>query len=163
MADDEVNRPDITIENDIATWQIRTEGPILGTYAGTFKFRCYLTPSQTVAANRERREMLGENAILANDTDKFYALALTQLKYRIISGPPFWDANKDVNGYSGDIPDQEVLTMVLNAAVDAEGKFKQQLNKKKLDAVEKAKKAAEQILQQGKDDESQTEKNSDQP
>lgn len=163
MADENTqfaNRDDITIKNEVATWIIKAEGKILGTYSGVFEFRCFLTPSQHLAAGRERRDLLGKNAILADNDENFYAYALTQLKYRVISAPPFWDSSKKIGEYSGDIPDMEVLSEILDAAISSEVMYKNQLNERKRSAIERAKQAAEKILQQrDKSDEDKTEEN----
>lgn len=156
------DRSDIVIENSMATWTLKADGPVNGTYMGTFKFKCYLLPSETVAAGRERRELLGENAILASEKERFYAFALPQLKYRVVSAPPFW--NETPGSYGGDIPDENVMGIILDAALDAERKFKHDLEKRKTDAIDKAKKAAEKILGQQKTDKSddgETEESSD--
>lgn len=165
MADEEkyVDRTDIVIENHTATWDLKAEGAINGTYMGTFKFKCYLTPSETIAAGRERRSLLGDNAILATQKESFYAYALPQLKYRVISGPPFWEAK--TGQYSGDIADAEVMGMILDAALGAELKFNNEIKKRKTDAIERAKKAAEQMLskQKVKSDDGPPEESSDLP
>lgn len=140
------DRADIVIENDIAIWNFRTEGLINGTYAGTFKFRCFLTPSKKIAAGREYRDLLGPHGIQADKYEAFLAYALTQLRYRIISAPPFWNPSIQDGSIAGDIPDEEVLTAILDAAVGAELKYRHMLKKRKEDAIQKAKVAAERIL-----------------
>ena len=149
-----LSREDIVIEGSTATWEMRLEGEIHGTYTGTFRFRCFLTPTQRIAAGREHRELLGSNAALADTHDFNVAFSLTQLKYRILSAPPFWSSTLQANGMSGDIPDENIIDVVLQAAVDAELKYKAQLKKKKVDAIERAKKAAESLLRLRDEDES---------
>lgn len=144
MAD--IERSDIIIEGNQATWEMNAVGDINGTYIGTFKFKCYLTPTQRLAASREYRALLGENPTLALAHDDNLAYALTQLKYRIISAPPFWTGTLNNNGMAGDLPDEAIISTVLDAATDAELKYKQQLKKKKSEALEKAKNAAERLL-----------------
>lgn len=154
MAD---TRPDIIIEGTTASWSINLEGEVSGTYTGTFRFRCVLSPTQKIAANREMRALLGEHPLLTPEHESFLAYSLSQLKYRIISAPPFW--NSGDNGYGGDIPDENVLTEILNAAIGAEVKYREQINQRKLDALERAKAAAERILNQHlADDEVEEEK-----
>lgn len=162
MAENDQNdRADIVIENEVATWNLNAEGPVLGSYKGEFKFRCYLTPTQQLAVSRERRDLLGVNAVLATEDDQLLALTLANLKYRVISGPPFWESSTQQNGYVGDIPDLNVLTLILDAALSAEVKFKQEINKRKTQALERAKKAAEKILKtrDGNDGESEENRN----
>lgn len=140
MADE---RHDITIDGTTASWDMRLEGDIAGTYAGTFKFRCYLTPMQKIAANREMRELLGAQMTMAAEHEANLAFALTQLKHRVISAPPFWGTGGSL---SGDIPDTNVILSVLDAAFAAELKYGESLKQKKLDAIERAKKSAEAML-----------------
>jgi hypothetical protein len=139
-------RQDILIEGNVATWDIRLEGDIQGSYTGTFKFRCFLTPTQRLAAGREHRELLGSYPTLATAHDDNLAFSLSQLKHRVISAPPFWTSTVQLNGATGDIPDDNVIDAVLEAAVAAELKYKAQLKQKKTDAIERAKRAAMSIL-----------------
>lgn len=134
---------DILLDGNTATWEMRLEGDISGTYTGTFKFRCYLTPMQKIAANREMRELLGSHMTMAAEHEANLAFALTQLKHRVISAPPFWGASGVI---PGDIPDSNVVIAVLDAAIAAELKYVEQLKQKKLDSIDRAKAAAEQIL-----------------
>lgn len=141
---------EIIIDGNIATWDMRTEGPISGTYAGTFKFRCFLTPIQKIAANREMRELLGPQMTMAPEHEANLAFALTQLKHRIVSAPPFWGTNGVLQG---DIPDSNVILTILDAAIASELKYMDHLKSKKLDAISRAKKAAEQMLNDDFEDE----------
>ena len=122
------------------------EGDIQGTYMGTFKFRCFLTPTQRLAAGREYRELLGANPSLATSHDDNLAFNISQLKQRVISAPPFWNATTQINNAQGDIPDLNVIDAILEAAVASELKYKEQLKTKKAESIEKAKKAAERFL-----------------
>lgn len=148
-----VPRSDVSIEGNQAKWQIAAVGEIQGTYAGEFIFRCYLSPSQQIAANREYREMLGVNPTMAGEHETFLAYALSQLKYRIISAPPFWTSTAQINGFNGDLPDEDIITQILDAAIHAQLKFKHEINKRKMDLIEKARKAAEKMLDGRNDDE----------
>lgn len=153
-----LNRNDILIEGNTATWEVRLDGDIQGTYTGSFKFRCYLTPTQRLAASREHRELLGEHPTFATTHDDNLAFSLSQLKYRVISAPPFWGSS----GISGDIPDSNVIDAVLEAAIAAELKYKAQLKQKKNDAIERAKRAAESLLKlRDQDNEGKDQKDDD--
>lgn len=143
MAED---RNDIKIDGTVATWEINTTGSINGTYIGTFRFRCFLTPLQQIAAGREERELIGVNMSLAPEHEKFLAFALTQLKYRVISSPPFWASANPNGNMSGDIPDEEVINMILSAAIDSEAKYKNELKSRKEEAIKRAKTASEAIV-----------------
>lgn len=150
-----LERSDIIIEGNTATWDMRIEGDINGTYAGAFRFKCYLSPLQQIAADRERRELLGSQPLYASEHESFLAYALTQLKYRIVTAPPFW-ASANPATLAGDIADENVLAAILDAALGAEMKYKSQLKKKKLDAVNRAK-VATQAAMEGDDGEDENE------
>lgn len=148
-----VPRADITIEGHQAKFNLAAHGAINGTYAGEFTFRCFLSPTQQIAANRMYREMLGTNPTLAGEHETFLAYALSQLKYRVLSAPPFWTATEQINGIAGDILDEEIITQVLDAAVHAQLKYKHELEKKKMELIERARQQAEKILNNQEDDE----------
>lgn len=153
-----LERNDIIIEGNTATWDMRLEGNINGTYSGAFRFKCYISPLQQIAADRERRELLGPQPFAAGEHESLLAYALTQLKYRIISAPPFWESQNPAT-LSGDIADENVITAVLDAALGAEMKYKSQLKKKKLDAISRAKSATEKLMadEEANEDEDESE------
>jgi len=144
MADEQKERSDLILQGATATWEMNIDGNVNGTYRGTFKFKCYLTPTETLAAGRAYRELLGANPAFAPDHESFLAYALTQLKYRVLEAPPFWTTSKE-GPFNGDLADENVISEVLLAATDAEIKYKAQLNQRKKDALERAIKAAEKI------------------
>lgn len=154
-----VQRTDITIQGTQASWQIQAEGLINGLYTGLFTFRCFLTPTQVIAANRERREILGANHNGAEDIDSELAFCLTQLRQRILTAPPFWTTPAQTSGMPGDIPDIEIIFEVLNAAMDAEKMYQEQTAQRKRDAAERAKKAAERFLKQQASETSEEDEN----
>jgi hypothetical protein len=138
------NRSDIIITANQAVWEFRIDGDYSGTFTGTFKFRCYLTPTQRIAVGREQRELLGSIANLAADDESTFAMMLTHLKYRVLEAPPFWSANTGF-GYAGDLLDENVLTQVFVTALDAELKYKAILIDRKEQAIAKVKAGAEEI------------------
>jgi len=141
---------DITIEGSIATWQMPiTEGEVLGTYSGSWRFKCYLTPTEQLQAGRQYRELLGPNAGLANDTESNLSFALVQLKHRVISAPPFWTSASQNSGMAGDIPDLNIIALVLDKAIQAEQLFKERIAKERELLLEKSIKKAEEIQQKG--------------
>jgi hypothetical protein len=156
----EEERTDIVIEGNTATWEIRLDGDINGTYMGQFRFKCFLSPTQKLAASREYRQLLGENPTLALTHEDNLAYALSQLKHRVISAPPFWTSTAQQSGMSGDIPDENVIMAVLDAAIGSELKYMTHLKKKKEEAIGRAKKAAERIIEQ-RDEENASEGESD--
>ncbi len=135
---------DIRIDGNVATWELNKVGAINGTYIGTFKFRCYLTPMQKIAAGKEERDLLGSNIALAPEHERFMAYSLTQLKYRIIQSPPFW-TSANTSSMEGDLPDEEIISEILDAAISAEIQYKKELKEKKEKAIERAKSSAEAI------------------
>lgn len=159
MAEEKV-RNDIILEGNKATWTINSIGTIQGTYIGTFVFKCFLTPVEQIKANRDFRELMGPNPIAAPEHESFLAYALTQLKYRIISAPPFWNSARNEN-MVGDIPDEGIITDILGAATDAEVKYKKQLKQAKKDAVmgarvafeDEIKRQDEELAEEGEEEE----------
>lgn len=149
MADEKTLESEIVIDGTTATWQMKLDGDVNGTYSGTFKFRCTMSPTQRIAAGREMRELLGPQALLATDNESNLAFALTQLKHRVLEAPPFW---KTGGQYDGDILDSNIIMAVLDAAVTAEVKYIKSLKEKKLSAIERAKAAAERALSATTDD-----------
>jgi hypothetical protein len=155
-----LQRSDIIVEGNTATWSMRLEGDIHGTYVGAFRFKCYLSPLQQIAADRERRELLGPQPFAASEHESFLAYALTQLKYRIISAPPFW-ASQNPAELAGDIADENIIGAVLDAALGAEMKYKSQLKQKKLEAIERSKAAVERMMEDPEEDEGDDEEQDD--
>ena len=121
---------DIVLNGSTATWTLLpTQGEVLGTYAGTFQFKCYLTPIQTLEAGREFRSFLGSFSGQATETESNISFALSQLKFRVISAPPFWESTKPETGYAGNIPDLNILSTILDASIRAEDMFKEKVAK----------------------------------
>lgn len=147
--EESLNRTDIVIEGSTATWNLRLDGPIKGTYVGAFRFKCFLHPLQKIASSREFREIMGPTPSFANEEESFLAYALTQLKYRIVNAPPFWKSENPA-AMDGDIADENIIAAVLDAALVSELKYKTQIKKRKLDAVSRAKGATEQLMEETK-------------
>jgi len=141
-----LKRKDITIEGSTATWELAAQGDIMGLYTGQFKFRCYLTPTQKLAAGRLYRTLLGDHPTTALTHEDNMSFTLAQLKYRVISGPPFWESAIGLDGIVGDIPDEKILDIIFEAAVASELKYLATLQQKKTELIEKAKKSAEKLL-----------------
>lgn len=136
--EEKVKESDITLENDVATWDLLYHGAIAGSYMGTFKFRCFMTPMQLLEADRDYRELLGTNASFAATEADNVAYCLAQLKQRIIESPPFW---KEGGGRfpGGALKDLEILNLVLEAAVQAEVKYRKALTQRHEDAINRMK------------------------
>lgn len=149
-----LKRSDITINGNLATYSFRHEGSILGTYTGQFVFKCFLLPSERLSASKDRRALLGEFGVLASELDKNLALALTDLKYRIVSAPPFWFSNS----IGGNIPDTDLIFNVFDAAMDSQEMFKELKNQEKLRLLESSQKAADAILAKKQEEKKHEEK-----
>lgn len=133
---------DLTVNPDgTAIFTINEEGAIQGNYRGNFSLRCYLNPLDTLAAGRQFRELLGQFGADAGEQDRYLAFCTAQLAKRVIKGPPWWNADNQ----SGNIPDLNVLSTILDRALTAESAFKQRLAKMKEEALEKAQKAAQAL------------------
>lgn len=150
-----LKRKDITIDGSTATWELAASGDILGLYSGQFKFKCYLTPTEKLAAGRLYRMLLGDHPTTALNHEDNLSFTLAQLKYRVISGPPFWQSAIGLDGIVGDIPDEKVLDIIFEGAIASELKYLATLQQKKAELIEKAKKSAEKIL--NSDEEEDTE------
>jgi hypothetical protein len=133
---------DLTLAQDgTALFTINEEGPIQGNYRGVFQLRCYLNPLDSLAAGRQFRTLLGEFGDSAGEQDRYTAFCTSQLAYRVIKGPPWWTANNQ----TGNIPDLNVLSILLDRCLTAEAAYKQHLVKRKEEALEKASKAAQAL------------------
>lgn len=134
---------DLILNHDnTATWTFKEEGEILGTYAGTFVFKCFLNPLEILSAGRLQRELLGDAPQPRDDepqqlkTERFLAFTLAQLQKRIVKAPPFWGSALEM---AGNLPDIDFLSMVLVKALDAETLYKAKLAEKRSQAQEAAK------------------------
>lgn len=148
---DTVDENDISIDaQGVATWEMNTTAPINGTYQGVFKLRTGITPMQEIEADRDYRELLGKNTELISSHIENLAYALTQLKQRVISGPPFWFDG--ISKFPGSqVRDKEIIEKVFEASVVAETKYRKMLQEKHKLSVEKLAKAIEMREQQEKE------------
>jgi hypothetical protein len=136
-----VDEKDILLDsNGIATWEINMTAPIGGTYQGVFQFRTVLSPIQQIEADRDYRDLVGNNASLMTTHIDNLAYTLAQLRQRVIKYPPFWDDG--YNRFKGShIRDEEILQAVYEAAVMAEVKFRKQIKEKHKESIERLKAA----------------------
>lgn len=141
-----MNKNDIVLNNSTATWVLPpTQGELGGTYTGRFVFRCFLDPLQDLKAGREFRELLGSLAIQATEKETNLAFALTQLKHRIISSPPFWSSTAPDSGIEGNIGDINIIALVLEAAMVSEELFKEKVKLERDFSLERSIKLAEEL------------------
>jgi hypothetical protein len=156
-----LKRDDIHIEGNTARWNINCEGPILGSYRGTFHFAAFLSPSQILAVGRLYRELLGPNSATSLAREDNLSQILSQLKYRVLAPyPPFWSTYVSEEGLMGDIPDTNVLSIIFDASLDSQLKYMAILEDKKDKALKKAKQAGESIIEE-KDEDLEIEKELD--
>jgi hypothetical protein len=139
---------EITITGNVAKWTLPpTQGEMLGTYTGHFEFKTYLTPTQMLEAGREYRSLLGNLPEYASEKEKNISFALVELKYRVIKAPPFWTATLQESGYAGNIPDLNIIVMVLEKAMVAESMFQEKLQKERDSLLDRTIKSAEQLAE----------------
>jgi hypothetical protein len=139
---------DIILNGSTATWQMpRTEGDLGGTYIGTFQFRCFLDPMRQLQAGKEYRSLLGDLAAQATEDEGRLAFALIQLKYRVLSCPPFWSSTVQESSIQGNIGDLNVISLVFNAAFLAETLYKEKIAKEREAILNRSIKVAEDLLQ----------------
>lgn len=113
----------IVITGPEATFSIKTTGSSTGdSYSGLFKVSTILGPFDHINANKLQRQLLGEHSIVADDLSRQYAFMLSQLHYRIISGPLWWKSALIVDG--AHIKDENVLIEILNNALEAEETYR---------------------------------------
>lgn len=145
---------DIILEGNVAIWRMQpVQGDLGGTYTGTFKFRTFLDPLRQLQAGKEFREYLGAQASQAPDSEANLAFALTQLKFRVISAPPFWTSTLQDSGISGNVGDLNVIALVLDSAIRAETLYKEKIAKERDEALERSIQAAEALLQKKAEEE----------
>jgi hypothetical protein len=133
-----------TLPNDVfinpdgtASFQLNAEGDFLGTCTGLFKFKTFLTPLEQLSASRDYRALVGPNPELMSDSERYMAICLSQLKYRIISAPPFW---KTGEAFDGNV-DFNILSIIFDRALSASLIYKDHLVKKKEESLKTAQEA----------------------
>jgi hypothetical protein len=134
---------DLILNQDgTATYTINEQGEVQGGYTGTFILKCFLTPLDVLSAGRQYRDLLGQFGSTASETEKFIAFSLSQLSKRIVKSPPWWNTDSAI---LGNIPDLNILSLLLDRAMDSEIAYKQRLKKKKTEALDSAKSSIEAI------------------
>jgi hypothetical protein len=119
------------IEGSVASFEVaETDQLTYTTFIGAFRVKCFLNPLETIKADRIFRELIGSvNPVMASGAAKNMAFAISQLAVRVIEAPDFFknQFNPDLPG--GHLP-EEVLIHILDKAIDAETKFRDQQKKK---------------------------------
>ena len=119
------------IEGSQATFEIAVQDNVTMTsYMGPFKVKCFLTPLETIRADRIYRELIGPvNSVMAADQARTYAFAISQLAVRVINSPDFFKNPEQPDLAGGHLP-ESVLIKILDMAIDAESEFRDQQKKK---------------------------------
>ena len=109
-------------EESFNTFHINTVGEKTGqSYIGTFKVQCIMSPMDIIEADKLYRYLLGENIAWASQQAQNFALALSQLKYRVIEAPPFWENDTNIAG--SHVKDYNVIIEIFDKALLAEETF----------------------------------------
>lgn len=138
-----ITRNDIAIVSNLATFSVNHEGALAGSYIGQFVFKCFLLPYERLSASKEKRDLLGEFGVAATAYEQNLALALSELKYRIVQAPPFWTQNNML----GNIADSDLIFKVYEAAMDSQEMYLEQKEENKKKMLEILQKQADAILE----------------
>jgi hypothetical protein len=96
------------------------------TLQGPFKVKGSLSPYDELAAGRDMRHLLGDNAVSATDHEVNLAYALSQLRHRVVEQPSFWlEASRE--GFGGADIDHNIILKVIGLAIDAEVHYRKYL------------------------------------
>lgn len=143
---------EITLEGSIATWKMPlTQGSLGGSYTGTFTFKTFLDPLTQLQAGRELRELIGSLGNQASEVEWSLAYALTQLKHRVLTSPPFWTSTQQSSGISGNVGDLNIIELVIAAAMLSEQMFKEKIEKDREDTLTSTIKTVEETLKKEKE------------
>ena len=132
------------IEDNVGVFTIsELDGESNESYVGEFKVKLILSPLETLAIDRDYRELIGPvNPIMASSDANNIAFALSNLKHRVIAHPPFWKGN----GYDGGHISKNVLYVILDRSIELQDLFKKnkqaemdKIQKRLTDQVKKGK------------------------
>ena len=119
---------DIIFEDSEAIFPIKTTGSTsMESFSGKFRVRTMLSPLNHIKANKLMRQLLGDHALIADELSRQYAFMLSQLHFRVISGPNWWKSDTEVDG--GHIKDLNVLSEILNKSLQAEEEYREKQKK----------------------------------
>jgi len=143
MEDNKSPQSDVTLNTDgTANFYLTYESEVLGTVTGPFVFKCQITPLEFLTIGRDHRNLLGPNIKDVSETEYAIGLYLSQLKTRIIKSPPFWTSAPN---YPGNINDFNLISFLFEKALSAEILYKDQLKKKREEALQTAQNAVKLI------------------
>jgi hypothetical protein len=113
------------IENSQATVEVSIKDELtFETYIGIFKFKGFLTPIDTIKADRIYRELIGSvSPNLASISAQNMAFSISQLSVRTVEAPHWFDLKSELPG--GRLA-ENVLTELLSLSIEAEEKYREQ-------------------------------------
>lgn len=122
------------IEDNIGVFSIsELDGESNESYVGEFKVKLILSPLETLAIDRDYRELIGPiNPLMASNDANNIAFALSNLKHRILAYPSFWKGS----GYDGGHLPKSVLYKILDLSIECQDKFKQ-LKQEEMNKIQK--------------------------
>jgi len=125
LPDSKLNTKLITLHDDsLASFNLNTIGTSTkNTYIGQFKVKTILSPMEFIKADRLYRELLGPNLHYASSRVQNYAFALSQLKFRIVEFPPFWE-DRELNG--SHIKDDNIALEIMELAAESEELYRKE-------------------------------------
>jgi len=134
---------DIKLDGSLADFSVNLIGAATKeSFIGTFTVKCVLNPIEEIKANKLYRELLGEtNPHLANEDIHNLALALSQLKFRVVKSPAGWKHSEIDGGHL----DANIVLHVFNMALEARILFHKEAGKR----VEGLKKKLEEQFNNG--------------
>ena len=142
-----ISKEQFYLELDRATWHCSFQSSNGETYMGTFVFKALLTPMDTIAIDRDYRELLGPvSPNLASRDTYNVAFAAANLKHKIAKSPSFW-----TDGVENSFPGtqikggEDLIGHVMEASYLAETLYKDGLKKRHEEALKKIQAGLEKI------------------
>jgi hypothetical protein len=113
------------IENSQAVVEVSIKDELsFETYIGLFKFKGFLTPIDTIKADRIYRELIGSvSPGLASISAQNMAFSISQLSVRTVEAPHWFELKSELPG--GRLA-ENVLTELLSLSIEAEEKYREQ-------------------------------------
>lgn len=103
------------------------------TYMGNFRCKCLLSPMEQIKADKMYRDLLGNNSHLASNHVSQLCYALSQLRFRLVEYPPFWEGSGILGSH---IEDEAVILSVLENALEAAALFVEERQKELVEKQE---------------------------
>lgn len=87
------------------------------TFMGEFTVKCIMSPMDLIKSDKLYRNLIGDNPHFANQDVREYAFVFSQLQFRIVKSPSWWELG-EINGQN--VQDRNVLITIMNNALEAE-------------------------------------------